>query len=88
MPSQTGSYKLGTPVVQYDTEKNRMKVIAFLRDFYDEKYNYHTGGPWGIEISTDGESLIFYTAGSFGEEPAYRRPAMFQLHIPASERVE
>ena len=88
VPSQTGSYKLGTPVVQYDTEKNRMKVIAFLRDFYAEKFNYHTGGPWGIEISTDGESLIFYTAGSFGEESTYRRPAMFQLHIPASERVE
>jgi hypothetical protein len=82
----------GVPIVQYDTETGTKKVLAFLDDFYREAYGFSLGSLYGFELDENGESLFFYTGGEFvpdGEEKeGYTRPAMFHVHIPASEREE
>ena len=67
---------LGTPIIQYDTTTNRKKVIAFLRDFYLDTYGYGVCGPYGLELDENGESLVFYSNGSFigsTSESGFRR---------------
>ena len=89
--ADTHAYTYGTPVVQYDTQTGRKKVIAFLNDFYLKKYGYSPGGTYGIELDEQGESLFFYTNGCFTTKEltsGYGRPAIFHVHIPESERVE
>lgn len=92
VPGADGSvYKCGTPVIQYDTSTNRKKVIAFLRDFYLEKYGYNPVLTYGVELDKKGESIFFYISGHFTtKELRYGvgRPTIFHVHIPASERVE
>ncbi|MFC1693741.1 hypothetical protein ACFL1R_09580 [Candidatus Latescibacterota bacterium] len=87
----TKGWRYGTPVIQYNTRTNRKKVIAFLNDFYLNKYGYSPGGTYGVELDKKGESLFFYVNGQFTTNEigsGYGRPAIFHVHIPASERVE
>ncbi len=87
----TSGDQFGTPVVQYDTKTNRKKVIAFLHEFYLEKYGYGPGGAYGVELDEKGESLFFYTNGRFTTKElgsTYGRNAIFHVHIPESERKE
>lgn len=89
--SHNKMHEYGTPVVQYDTALGRKKVLAFLNPFYLETYGYSPYGAYGIEIDEAGESLFFFTNGQFSTRElgsGYGRPALFHLHIPASERVE
>lgn len=89
--ADTAAWQYGTPVVQFDTKTGKKKVIAFLNDFYVSKYGYSPGGTYGIELDEKGESLFCYTNGRFTERSlgsAYGRPAIFHVHIPATERVE
>lgn len=82
---------LGTPLVQYDTRTGKKKVLAFLNRFYLEKYGYNAGAPYGLELDAKGESIFFHVGGGFApdrDNPKFIRPAMFQVHIPASEREE
>lgn len=85
------AWQYGTPVVQYDTRNNRKKVIAFLYDYYLHKYGYAAHGTYGVELDEKGESLFFFMDGRFtssGSDKGTRRPSMFLVHIPASERAE
>lgn len=85
------AWKFGLPVVQFDTETRRRKVLAFIHDFYLRKYGYSAYGCYGVELDEAGESLVFYTNGQFtetGKRSGYGRPALFHLRIPASERQE
>ena len=87
----TSGGRFGTPVVQYDTKTDRKKVIAFIHEFYLEKYGYGAGGTYGIELDEKGESIFFYTNGRFttkGLSSTYGRNAIFHVHIPESERIE
>ncbi len=89
--ADTHAHTYGTPVVQYDTKTHKKKVIAFLNDFYLEKYGYCPGGTYGVELDEAGESLFFYMNGQFTTKElgtGYGRPAIFHVHIPESERVE
>ena len=89
--ADTAAFLYGTPVVQYDTTTNRKKVIAFINDFYLDTYGYSPGGTYGLELDEKGESLFFYTNGQFSTKElgsGYGRPAIFHVHIPASEREE
>lgn len=91
MDAATQAAPYGTPVVQYDIKSGRKKVIAFLNDFYLDKYGYSPGGTYGVELDEKGESLFFYTNGQFTTKErgtGYGRPAIFHVHIPASERKE
>jgi hypothetical protein len=86
------AWEYGTPVVQYDTRTGRKKVIAFLHDFYLERYGYAALGTYGLELDQSGESLFLYMDGRFTERgketTGVRRPAMFHVHVPAAERGE
>ncbi|MHB9028985.1 MAG: hypothetical protein ACYC9O_09465, partial [Candidatus Latescibacterota bacterium] len=89
--ADTQAYTYGTPVVQYDTKTGKKKVIVFLNDFYLNKYGYSPGGTYGIELDEKGESLFCYVNGQFTTKErgtGYGRPAIFHVHIPASERAE
>lgn len=89
--AHSDAYKFGTPVVQFDTQTKRRKVLAFLNDFYLEKYGYSPYGAYGVELDKKGESLFFYANGQFTSKElgsGYGRPAIFHLRIPASERAE
>ncbi len=89
--AQTGAFKWGFPLVQFDTRTGRKKVLAFLRDFYLERYGYGPGGVYGIELDEEGENVFFYTNGRFttlDRGCSYGRPAIFHVTIPESERRE
>ena len=92
LPGADGSTrKYGVPVVQYDTRTNRKKVVAFLGDFYLDKYGYKLDQTYGVELDEKGESLCFYMSGRFTTKElnyGYRRPSIFVVYIPESERVE
>ncbi len=78
-------------MVQFDTRTGRRKVIAFLRDFYLEKYGYNPVLTYGLEMDRRGESLCCYISGRFspkGSKIAVPRPALFHVHIPETERIE
>ncbi|MBN1291626.1 MAG: hypothetical protein JXB48_07280 [Candidatus Latescibacteria bacterium] len=88
-------YGRGVPVVQYDTRTNKKKVIAFIYDYYVEKYGYGPVRPYGIELDEKGESLCFFANGGFTTPEVknwwqidMRRAGIYHLHIPASERGE
>jgi hypothetical protein len=86
------AHEYGTPVVQYDTKTGRKKVLAFLRDYYLEKYGYLVLGTYGVELDKKGESLFFYMDGRFTPADQFRfgerRTGMFHLKIPASEHAK
>jgi hypothetical protein len=81
----------GLPVIQYDTRSGRTKVLAFLFDYYFEKYGYGTLCTYGFTLSTDGSSLVAHVNGTFApsrQQVRYGRPSIFEIHIPASERAD
>lgn len=76
------------PVVQYDTRTNRRKVIAFIADYYFEKYGFVLGSVHGSTLSKDGSDLVIVFNGAFlPREKAWQdTPALMVVHIPESER--
>lgn len=89
--SGMNSPSYGMPVIQYDTRTGRRKVLAFLCDYYLEKYGYGTSNTYRLSLSSDGASIFTHVNGRFAPDRrniGYGRPAIFQIHIPASERVE
>lgn len=70
-------------IIQYDTQTNRKKIIAFLQNYYLDKYGYYLNGSYGGALSKDGKSLFLVCNGQWDNN---ERPAMFNIHIPASER--
>jgi hypothetical protein len=76
------------PVVQYDTRTNRKKVIAFIADYYFDKYGYVLGSVHGSTLSKDGSDYIIVFNGSFlpRDKEWQDTPALMVVHIPGSER--
>lgn len=76
------------PVVQYDTVTGRRKVLAFLSDFYYEKYGYKLGSMHGSALSHDGSMFVMVFNGAFlpRETAGGGQPALVVLRIPESER--
>jgi len=79
------------PLVQYDTKTNQKKVLAWLVDYYYEKYGYWVGGTYGMEISADDSFLVIIMNGAFRirddlHDYPYETPSIFVVHIPESER--
>ncbi|MHB9028255.1 MAG: hypothetical protein ACYC9O_05765, partial [Candidatus Latescibacterota bacterium] len=81
------------PLVQFDIKTGKKKVLAWLVDYYYEKYGYWVGGTYGLEISADGSFLVILMNGAFRlrddlHDYAYEYPALFVVNIPAAERPE
>jgi hypothetical protein len=72
-------------IIQYDTQTGRKKIIAFLQNYYLDKYDYDLNGSYGGALSKDGKSLFLVCNGQWGN---IERPAMFNICIPASERTD
>ena len=83
------AYKLGVPVVQYDTKTNQKKVLVFLDKFYQDNYGYVMAGTFGVELSPDGSLLVIQMNGGFGPPASrFEHTSIIAIHIPESERAE
>ncbi len=88
------AFAYGTPVVQYNIAKKEMKVLAFLRDAFEQQGNYVPGGTYGVKISADGSTLYVNLNGHAADATrlkgmtasGFGLTAFMALHIPASER--
>lgn len=85
------STRVGTPVVQVELATGKRKVIAFLLDTLQKKFNYKIGGTYNLKIDAAGERL-FITFNGNDYEPqsakniAFGKPCVVVVHIPDSER--
>jgi len=77
-----------SPLVQYDIKTGKKKAIAFLQDFFFEKYGYWLGSQvYGMEVSDDGSFVVILMNGTFtGREKSFGHPALAVISIPAKER--
>ena len=80
-----------SPLVQYDVKTGKKKVIAWLGDYYFDKYGYWVGGTYGMEISKDNSFLVIAMNGAFVQRDnengsPYGNPALFVVEIPKEER--
>lgn len=94
MPGDTRMYNADTygPIVLYDVKTGQKKVLAWLVDYYYEKYGYWVGGTYGMEISADGSFLVIVMNGAFrfrddAHDNPYEFPSLFVVEIPESERM-
>lgn len=77
----------GTPVVQFDVQTKKRKVIAFLHPFYAEKYGYTPDGTFSSALDPKGETLyITWNGMRKGQPRGWESCALTAVHIPASER--
>ncbi len=74
----------GQPILQYDTRTNQRKVIAFLANYYAHTYHYQPIKIYGGALSRDNSSFFVVSDGNIVNGP--RIPALFNIHIPVSER--
>ncbi len=71
--------------MQYDVRTGRRKAIAFLQDYYSEKYGYRVGEQvYGMEISSDGSFVVIVENGTF--PGSFGHPALLVVEIPEEER--
>jgi len=75
----------GTPIVQYDTQTKRRKVLAFLEPFYEEKYGCTLKGTYSVAIDPAGDKL-YATWNVSRTSKVWDCCAMTVIHIPPSER--
>jgi len=77
----------GAPVVQFDVQTKKRKVIAFLHSYYLEKYGYTLDGTFGSAVDPKGEKLYVTWNGMRKGQPRFWEScALTVIHIPASER--
>lgn len=89
-----GAFRTGTPVLQYDLARGRLKVLAFLAAECERALSYVPAGTYGMKISADGGTLYVNFNGHAVDRlrPKHLRADGFGLcgfaaiHIPASER--
>jgi len=86
------AYAHGSPIVQYDLEKGRRKVLCFLHPYYQKKYGYVFGGSYSMVLSEDGSQLFITMNGKFRGDvekgESFGDPTFMLVDIPASERIE
>lgn len=75
----------GSPVVQFDVETGRKKVIAFLHPFYTEKYGITPKGTYSTALSAEGDKLYVTWNISRGTR-AWDCCGLTVVHIPEAER--
>ena len=88
VPNLVQSHSYYQPVMQFDTRTRKRKVIAFIADYYFDKYGFYNGGAHGLTLSADGSTLVINFNGAFKPRVSafYGNPALMVVHIPESER--
>ncbi|MCD6308613.1 MAG: hypothetical protein J7M24_06410 [Candidatus Latescibacteria bacterium] len=87
-------YTAASPIVQYDTETGRIKVLAFTWPFYREKYGFTTSQNFSLKLDDAGEKLFVVWNGGFvehetdGVDDTFGQVAVMLVNIPESERRE
>lgn len=87
----------GTPVIQYNIERNEQKALVFLSETLAERVGYAPGGTYGIQISDDGSVLYVGLNGSpadstmvmpdgLRKEPGFGLTSFASIYIPEEER--
>ena len=90
--SHGGSYKDGSPLVQFDLENRSRKVIAFLHPFCAERFGFTAMGTYATAVSPEGDKVYITWHGNRGGSDPKRKKLSFNtcaltvVHIPASER--
>ncbi|CAN5483002.1 hypothetical protein BH23VER1_BH23VER1_34280 [soil metagenome] len=79
--------KDGTPVVQFDTESGRSKVLCFLVEPLREAAGYTPTGTFSSALSEDGGTLFVTWNGYRDDAPTeWDVCALTEIRIPESER--
>ena len=86
------AFKQGTPVIQYEIESGKRKVVAFLASHFIKAHDYAPAGTYGVKISADGGTLfVNFNGHPTKNAPKHLRADGFGLtsfaaiHIPKSE---
>ncbi len=75
----------GTPVIQFDTKTKTKKVVAFLSEYFREKYGWWPDGTYCSVLSDDGGTL-FVCFNTNRNTKVWDHCTLFAIHIPESER--
>jgi hypothetical protein len=75
----------GSPIVQFDVQTRRRKVIAFLHPYFERKYGFTPRGTYSVAVDAAGDKL-FVTWNTSRGSKAWDCVALSVVHIPASER--
>jgi hypothetical protein len=87
VPGAHGGSELdGCPVVQFDTQTGRRKVLAFLHPFYATKYGCTLKGTFSSAIDPSGDKLFITWNNSRGTK-VWDSCVLTVVHIPRSERT-
>jgi hypothetical protein len=80
--------QIGTPVIQYNTQTNRRKVLCFLNPLLRGAFHYNLGGTYGISLNADGSQLFVSWNGApeGSKDKDFGQCSVMLLDIPASER--
>jgi hypothetical protein len=81
-----GSEQDGTPIVQFDVETGRRKVLAFLHPFYEQRYGCTLRGTYSSAVDPKGDKLYVTWNVSRGSR-VWDSCALSVIHIPPSERA-
>lgn len=85
------SFRIGSPLVQYEIKTGKRKVLAFLNQAVRDKLGYNLGGTYNLQIDEKGEKLFTTFNGAPYSKNArktlgFGQPSVLVIHIPASER--
>jgi hypothetical protein len=81
-----GADEDGAPIVQFDTQTKKPKVIAFLHPLYKDKYGCTLKGTYSYALDAKGEKLFVTWNAARAAGKAWDCCALTVVHIPASER--
>lgn len=74
----------GGPIIQYNTETNQRKAIAFLASFYQSAHSYKLTKIYGVALDPDDGTLFAIANGNIVGGARY--PSILNIVIPVTER--
>jgi len=86
-----GSSTDGSPLVQYDVETHKSKVITFLHPAVHAATGYTCMGTYGLAVSPEGDKVYITWNGNQGADEStprlrFNTCALTVVHVPESER--
>ena len=81
-----GSESDGAAVVQFDTKTHAKKVIAFLGEYYQQKFGCTLRGTFSSAVDPAGDKLYITWNNSRGSK-VWDSAVLTVVHIPAAERA-
>jgi hypothetical protein len=80
-----GADTVGSPIVQFDVKTKEKKVIAYLHDYFKDKYGLALKGTYSSAVDPKGDKLYVTWNVSRGSKN-WDCVALTVIHIPESER--